>query len=123
MELKEFIKSSLLDIMAGVHEAQSEWNAGKNNRGVINPAWGGTSEKHISIVSFDVAVTAGSSHDGTVNGGIKVWGIDIGGKSNDARTDSTVSHIKFDVPIIPSTIEVRQEQKAIDYTAANKRIT
>lgn len=122
MELKEFIKSSLLEIMGGVHEAQTQWNEGESNRGIINPAWGKPNERHVSIVSFDVAVTAGSSNDGTVKGGIKVWGLDFGGKATEMRSDSTVSHIKFDVPIIPSTIEVREDVRTMNFTGVRKGI-
>jgi len=107
MELKAFITSTLFDIMAGVRDAQKAWHDESGGAGVINPAWGGADERHVKSVSFDVAVTAESGIQGEAGGGIKVWGLAAGAKLSDTETNSIVSRIQFEVPVIPPVIEVK----------------
>ncbi len=102
MELKEFVKASILETMAAIHEAQVEWKASVG-KGAINPAWEGTDQlyKHVREIEFDVAVTASSSQLGKANAGIKVMSLDIGAGGELGRQNSTVSRIKFVVPVVP----------------------
>ena len=39
MELREFVKEALTEILNGVRDAQDELNQQQGPRGVINPTW------------------------------------------------------------------------------------
>lgn len=108
MDLREFVRETLVEIQYGVHAAIKECLADKDFRGAINPVWGAgwdaITEKHVRLVEFDVAVTV--SEASTVGGkaGIKVFSIaEVGAEGTGKTENSTVSHIKFSVPIIPAT--------------------
>lgn len=109
MELQAFIKTTLLEIMGGIRDAQKEWSETTDNNGVINPAWDKASEDHTKTVNFDVAVTAETSAQTDAGAGIKVWGVGLGGSVSDTDRNSSVSRIQFEVPIIPPVIVVRDE--------------
>nr|WP_314529070.1 hypothetical protein [uncultured Brevundimonas sp.] len=102
MELKAFIKASLLETMNAIYEAQTEWRE-TVGKGAINPAWEDTSDLHrySREIEFDVAVTAAKSASGKANAGIKVMSLDIGAGGQVGSENSTVSRIKFTVPIVP----------------------
>lgn len=103
MELKEFIKRSVLDVMEATLEAQTEWEARTGNKGFINPAWDGTEHlhEHVQEIDFDVAVTAGSTTAGKANAGIKVFSLDLGASGEIRDEGSTVSRLRFKMPIVP----------------------
>lgn len=108
MDLREFVRETLVEIQYGVHAAIKECLADKDFRGAINPVWGSgwdaVTRDHVRLVEFDVAVTV--TEASTVDGkaGIKVFSIVEAGAGASANSEnSTVSHIKFSVPIIPAT--------------------
>lgn len=101
MELREFVRTSLVDIMRGIQDAQHEIYADPTAKGAVNPAFGrlrDTMEK----VTFDVAVTAGSEASGEGKGGINVMAANLSGKVAGKLHDSSVSRLTFSVPIAPS---------------------
>lgn len=102
MELKDFVKATLLETMNAIHEAQTEWKK-TVDKGAINPAWEDTSElyRHVREIEFDVAVTAATNASGKANAGIKVLALDIGAGGQVNSENSTVSRIKFVVPVVP----------------------
>jgi hypothetical protein len=106
MELREFVKSTLLDVMGGIKDAQSEWNNTTNGSGAINPVFGTVNVNDVQHVSFDVAVTAETATAGKGNAGIKVWSVGIGGELSDSATNSSVSRIQFKVPVMPPVISI-----------------
>jgi hypothetical protein len=116
MELQAFIKSTLLEIMGGIRDAQKAWHDETGGAGAINPAWGGAKAENIKSVSFDVAVTVGTGSQGEAGGGIKVLGVGFGAKLNDTSTNSSVSRIQFEVPIIAPVVEVEQTWTALPKT-------
>nr|WP_315053298.1 trypco2 family protein [uncultured Brevundimonas sp.] len=101
MELKEFVKKSILETMTAIYEAQLEWKSSVG-KGGINPAWEGTDQlyKHVQQIEFDVAVTATDTESGKANAGIKVMSLDIGAAGEKGRQNSTISRIKFIVPVV-----------------------
>jgi hypothetical protein len=107
VELEEFIRNSLLQIMKGVKTAQTEWAADGSGGhvsggGVINPSWGASGR--VQEVKFDIAVTAASKTEGGGGGGIKVLSVvDLSGKVVHSAEHNTVSRISFAVPILPAT--------------------
>ncbi len=106
MELREFIKATLTDIMQGVLDAQAEWTA-SGQLGVIAPAAHAVAEKHFREVAFDVAVTAENSTVEKAGGGIKVWGVGIGGEISGNVASSSVSRIQFAIPVAVPMIVVK----------------
>ena len=101
MELRAFIKSTILDLMSAIHEAQVEWGQGIG-KGAINPVWDSTDNlsKHVHNLEFDIAVSASERVGGDVLPGIQVVGADLvtGGHAEEGR--SGVSRIKFTIPIV-----------------------
>ena len=108
MELEEFIRITLVQIMRGVKAAQVDWAATGSGGGVISPAWGGPEDhaNRVQEVKFDIAVTAATKTEGGGSGGIKVLALDVSGKASRAVENSTVSRIAFSIPILPSTTNI-----------------
>ena len=108
MELEEFIRASLLQIMKGVKSAQQEWGTTSSGGGVISPAWGGPDDfaNRVQEVKFDIAVTVTTRTETGGGGGIHVVAVDLSGKANHASEDSTVSRISFSIPILPATTTI-----------------
>jgi hypothetical protein len=102
MELKDFIKETLLSTLQGVHEAQEEF-AGRPSKGSINPTWNSEDlwHQHTQNIEFDIAVTATKSTAGKAGGGIKVMSIGAGASIEDTTQNSSVSRIKFTIPVLP----------------------
>lgn len=105
MELKEFISSSLTQIMEAVQEAQVNWGQ-SSGKGAINPAWDSTERlrDHTQNVEFDIAVTTEQTKSGKGEAGIKVFSASVGAKGEVASGHSSVSRIKFAVPIVAPVI-------------------
>ena len=104
MTLKEFIADTLLQIVDGVAEAK-----GKNPKvapRVVHHTGHDTPVIHASaenprafIVEFDVAVTVSQTTDTQAKGGMKVYVVEAGGRKGSSSEHSTVSRIKFEVPV------------------------
>lgn len=105
MELREFIKTSLVDIMRGVQDAQSEINNDPNAKGAVNPAFGELKDT-MTRVAFDVAVTVSSEKKADGKAGIDIYAMKLGGGGSKQEHDSTVSRLAFEVPIAPATLKV-----------------
>ncbi len=108
MELEEFVRSSLLQIMKGVKAAQEEWGATVSGGGVISPSWGGPEDfaKRVQEVKFDIAVTATTKTEDGGSGGIRVVALDLSGKVGRSSENSSVSHISFSIAILPATTTI-----------------
>lgn len=111
MDLKDFIKASLIDIVSAVKETQetvkeyatisplvtdgNKWHAVRMKDGIAN----------VSKIDFDVAVTT-ESKDNAQNGieaGIKVAGVfnmGLGSKGSASETAQNISRIRFSIPVI-----------------------
>lgn len=112
MDLKEFIKTALVDIVQGIDEAKKEID--NNQKAQICPILAPVSTAKFNIqvdvngmyyqqAEFDIAVTAESKSDTGAKAGIKVFGIDASMGGNVSGNSSTVSRIKFHVPLgLPS---------------------
>ncbi|HEX7044483.1 MAG TPA: hypothetical protein VF203_07700 [Burkholderiales bacterium] len=112
MELKDFIKTTLVEIVRGIEEADSELE-GSSAR-VNPPNMMGTSGHMIVVpqpedgplspfvekIEFDVAVFAKEGNQTQGGLGIMVGSIGIGGKSKAEGTSGSESRIKFSVPVM-----------------------
>jgi hypothetical protein len=115
MDVRDFVKETILQVMGGVQDAQQVWRSG-DNKGHINPVWGSPSKEHLQNVreiTFDIAVTA--SGDSAVSGGagLKVVGFgDFGGKAERRDSVEQVSRISFSVPVLPPVIFIENSAGA-----------
>jgi hypothetical protein len=91
MDLQTFVRESLTQIMAGIREAQQK--EGEQGH-FINPK--GARGWKFRDVDFDIALTASSK----TQGGIKVVAALVGGEGERAAEHSTVSRVKFSVPVV-----------------------
>ena len=109
MELREFVKTTLLDVIGAVVDAGREMSKDERYTGAfINPTTvvhekrviahysGGLS---VHDVSFDVAVTAEKSSQGKAGIAVVFSAIGVGGQKANASSDSTVSRIRFSIPV------------------------
>jgi hypothetical protein len=121
MDLQTFISESLRQIIVGVRSAQ-EYVTQHPTGAIVNPGGlralqkdsKGQFQAHdastglpVHQVEFDVAVTIAQSSEGKAGGGLLVAGLGIGGQKTSAAESSSVSRIKFSVPIVwpnPETV-------------------
>jgi hypothetical protein len=108
MQLSEFVAETIRAIVAGIVNAQgaaAEAGAVVNPDGVIrskgddSPCLIGDA-RMIREVEFDVAVTAGDSEKSGVGGGVTLSVLSFGAKSESERRDSTVTRVRFSVPLV-----------------------
>lgn len=122
MELKEFVRETLLQITQGVKEAQeatSEYGA------VINPsAYAHDSDYDYAViknkklpvqnVEFEVALTA-TTGEGSKSGiGVAFGAFAIGGNKSTEENNVSVTNIKFTIPAVFPTID--SENKPVSPT-------
>jgi hypothetical protein len=103
--LKEFVSDTLLQIVDAVAEARA-----KNKRvapRVVHLTGHDTPVVHATamnprafIVDFDVAVTVSHTTDTQAKGGVAIHVFEAGGHRSSSAEQSTVSRIKFEVPVI-----------------------
>jgi hypothetical protein len=114
MELSTFITETLKDIIKGIKYSQE---FAKDNEARVNPfrptgprdriITYGTEDGYraLTTITFDIAVTASNQQETGVNGGVSVWGINIGGKQSDSEINQTVSRIKFDLGVVLPSVQ------------------
>lgn len=109
MELEEFISVTLNQIISGVKASKNV----EENKDLIFPQVFDMSDhapkgkyfiakgsrKPVQMVSFDVAVTTEESKEKKEGIGVKVLGIDLGSQGKEGTQGTSVSRIKFEVPI------------------------
>ena len=106
MKLREFVRSTLIDILGGISDAQDEIASSGKAIGTINPRFTTRGELKRDI-EFDVAITVEESTTDSARGGINVVALDLGGKIESLQTSSNVSRVRFAVPVIGQTIDTR----------------
>ncbi len=89
MELDEFVRKTIEQVISGV--AHARYHAIANNAHLP----GGL----INSIEFDVAVTVTEGSETKAGAGITVAGIGIGGHGKTELTNTSVSRIKFSVPV------------------------
>jgi len=95
MELKEFIKSVLVDICAAVYEARNSVKESSIAPGNIN----GERVENGQLVNFEISVSVSDAIEGSGNGKIQVLslGANAGAKVN--KEMMNVNKISFQVPV------------------------
>ena len=90
MDVKEFVKETLRQIVEGVREAKDE----TADKCQIAPV-GNQREK----VEFDIAVTVDEEKTKEKGAGVSVWALKAGAIGQSTVSTNTVHRIKFPVPI------------------------
>lgn len=109
MELSEFIKTTLVEIINGVEDAIGE-TAGGNGRAVINPTASHANHADPERVQFDVALTvkntAASSGD---RASVRVAEIELAGEQREMATHhEAISRVSFAIPVAWPSVAKRQ---------------
>ncbi|WP_404304955.1 hypothetical protein [Neorhodopirellula lusitana] len=106
MELRTFIKETLVQICDGVNDAATEVNVrgaiinpdgtqSDGNSTYVNPSF----QRTVQDVEFDVALTA-TEGTGTEGGiGVMAGVIGLGSKGKSDTSSSSTSRVKFTVPV------------------------
>lgn len=107
MELKEFVKETLLQIIQGVGDAQDE---AEEYGAAINPgkitgngiAQSGYNNKPCTVqnVDFEVVLSSATNESSKKGIGVMLESIGVGANKNTDGNNSTVTNIKFSIPII-----------------------
>lgn len=116
MELKEFIKQSIIEISEAVQEANTYFGENKIHA-IVNPEFiyengeyvrpftipkdeeNPNENRYIEEIQFDVAVTTGGEISGEAKAGIKIASFEIGGKGSVVDKQQNISRIKFMIPV------------------------
>lgn len=113
MDLKEFIKQSLVQIVTGTAEAQEEVD---KHGAAVNPCGllrgGGVPSGHAKTtegnftqnIEFDVAVTSNEGTGSKGGIGVVVGAIALGTQANSSQSTQAISRIRFTIPmLLPAT--------------------
>lgn len=96
MELKDFVKNTLLDIVNGVKEAQIENQSGS----MIVPQENHPNSGRTETVHFDVAIEASNKNSEGGKAGVSVAGFLSGGVAGETMSgESRVSRVQFDLRV------------------------
>lgn len=98
MDLRDFIKTSIVDILGGVEDAAKEFGVGSDRLGGVNPVDAGQVFKTEKI-AFDIAVSASSEQKTGGKAGLRVYVVELGADGHDVRSENTVSRLQFSVPV------------------------
>lgn len=112
VELKDFIKTTIMDIATAIEEANTEALGGSVDV-LVNPSpitkMGEHYESYVphtpdtnrkvEMIDFDVAVTSSASAEGGAETGINIAGFKIGADGSIAEGNENVSRIKFQIPV------------------------
>ena len=107
MELRDFVKEVLTQIVDGVRDAQQP-NGGAfvvpagdgGHKYAEHPRFASSARIKSTIVDFDVAITAEDSDKAGAKAGVKVFSVQFGAEGEIASKNSTVSRVQFAVPLL-----------------------
>jgi hypothetical protein len=112
MELKDFIKQSIIEISEAVKEVNEHFDSNNVNT-IVNPEniypstdarsytmpEQNSETRYIEDIDFDVAVTTGGEISGEAKGGIKILSFEAGGGGSVIDSQENVSRMKFTIPV------------------------
>jgi len=116
VDLKEFVKESIVQIAEGIEEANT---ALSESSAMVNPvnviahseeaqAYGRTRKRNdnnpnsriVEKVQFDVAVVAETGEQGKAGAKLSIASIGIGAEGKTEKTNKSESRIKFSIPVV-----------------------
>lgn len=120
MELKEFVKKTLLEIVEGVEEAQK---AVKEHGAVVNPKYVkgdsaqiGREYVPVQDISFEVGLTTSEVTGNDKGIGVVLGPLKAGINGTGNTSESSVTRIKFTVPLALPVDAASKDNKVISYT-------
>ena len=109
MDIKEFVKESLLQLAESINEANAELeergayipSGDMIGEGVLFTEVKGTKTRHFVKVEFDLAVTVSQEQASNGGGGLSIASFaNLGVKSESKEGKVDVSRIKFMIPMV-----------------------
>lgn len=105
MDLKTFVAETLTQVANGIKQAQQAETGALiaipkvfEQKGVLCIAeptdWNVATRVH-----FDVALTVSNSDSTNIGGGLKIFSMNLGGSTEEAETNTSVSRVQFDVVV------------------------
>lgn len=125
MELKQYVKETLLQIIDGVKEAQEE---ALEKGAIINPVnirGGNATNEYINIndnsvcvnnIDFEVEISTTDETNTTTGVGIYVAGLGLGTKNNDKGKNLATNKLAFSVPTTLPTIEYDENNTPLSFS-------
>lgn len=112
MELKDFIKETLIQIVQGISEAQEALadtdcaiNPSETRSGSYTTAFIKNKSRIVQDVDFNIALTSSSNSENKTGIGVMLGSIGLGG--NHTSTDGNISNtnISFSVPVVFPSVD------------------
>jgi hypothetical protein len=108
MDLDNFIKEVLTNIVSGIRGAQEEDGVGPfvvpggdgGHSYAEHPRFSNSARLKSTIVDFDIALTVEESGKTAGGGGLKVAGIGASINGESSSKDTKVSRIQFSIPVL-----------------------
>ena len=123
MNLKEFIRESLVSILDGINDAQHDLSR-KGVGAAVNPKFldaPSIGEADVQNIEFDIAVSVSEKSEKSAEGELKVVGIlSADGKFTAGSEIGSVSRIRFALKFLPSFTTVPRKLNPIQTRAATK---
>lgn len=121
MDLKDFVKETLVQISKGVQESIEDV---RESGGFTNPAASGSTKgessshfgsmgdgQNVFLVEFDVAVTVDEKSEVSGGGKLKVAGVfSVGGEAGSGSTSSSTNRVSFRIPLALPVDPVSREE-------------
>ncbi|PHR88489.1 MAG: hypothetical protein COA78_36485 [Blastopirellula sp.] len=112
MDIKDFVRETLVQIAEGVKEANSQLKE-KEINAVVMPTPDSWSRKSFTReIKFDVAVIAESTTEmgGKANLTIPVVGVGFKGDVNHETSNQNISRVEFTVPIMLPNVQFKADK-------------
>lgn len=111
MQLDEFVKATLMQVVKGVSDAQQE---AAELGAVVNPRpEEGYGQRRETSVAFDVALTVTGASAGEVGGKLAVASMfSFGGKTSESDSRQETSRVQFDVTMALPCSEERKIKRS-----------
>ena len=115
MKLEDFISEALIEIVSGIKRAQTSTEstgAKINPKGYIVPQgklvgqkWNSKNGDTTEVIEFDIAVTTTEGTETKGGIGVFVGAFGLGSQGRSEAQNSSVTKIKFSVPIVFPSVE------------------
>ena len=115
MKLEDFISEALIEIVSGIKRAQTSTEstgAKINPKGYIVPQgklvgqkWNSKNGDTTEVIEFDIAVTTTEGTETKGGIGVFVGAVGLGSQGRSEAQNSSVTKIKFSVPIVFPSVE------------------
>lgn len=107
MNLEKFVEESIMQIANGIKNAQASSedilicpSVIPSENGLLIKEDGARFREAPQMINFDIAVTVTESKDKKGSGEVQVLGLSFGGGLDSNYQNSSISRIKFEIPIV-----------------------